>query len=309
MGEGVGAGVAELHGCGGDEGRRQDRGRGDSRDPAVSHDDLCPPRPHATCAILTAGVTVIESRADRRQDDRQQGESDRDADEGDQHAGDPDAAQEWHGESDEREQRDRDGRAAEDDRGARVLHRVAHGGVVAHPVRLALLAPARHHDERVVDRDPEADQADEELDDDRDVGDARERPEQQEGRRDRDERHQQRHHGHERGEHERENHERADRSGQRLHEDAGARLRIARSGAQRVEAGHVDVSPADRDAGERDLRRARLGLALADASERRDVDESERRAAVIRDERPAASTHTTPRVPAATHAGPWRARP
>ena len=55
-----------------------------------------------------------------------------------------------------------------------VGHRDDHGVVVVAPAR-ALLAPAGDDQQRVVDRDAEADEGDEELDDERDVGDVGER--------------------------------------------------------------------------------------------------------------------------------------
>ena len=44
------------------------------------------------------------------------------------------------------------------------------------PAVVELLAEAEDHQQRVVDRDAEPDERDEELDDDRDVGDVGERP-------------------------------------------------------------------------------------------------------------------------------------
>ena len=48
-----------------------------------------------------------------------------------------------------------------------------------------LLAEAEDHQQRVVDRDPEPDERDEELDDDRDVGDVRQAEDAEERRQDR----------------------------------------------------------------------------------------------------------------------------
>ena len=116
---------------------------------------------------------------------------------------------------------------------------------------LALLAPAGHDQEGVVDRDAEPDERDEELHDHGDVGDAGQRPHEQEGRRDRDQRHQQRHERHERAEDEDQDDQRTERADERLHQHAGAAAAVGRRGAQGVEAGDLDGGAADGDAGER----------------------------------------------------------
>ena len=59
---------------------------------------------------------------------------------------------------------------------------------------------------------------------------------------------------------------------------------VGRGGAQRVQPCHADGRAADGDAGERRLRRARLGLTGVHAASRRDGDEGEGGAAVVRDE-------------------------
>ena len=105
----------------------------------------------------------VEPRADRGQDDGQQGDRDRDADQRDQHAGDAEAAQERHGEDDERQQRDADGGAAEDDGPAGVLHRPDDRLLVGRARAQALLAPAHDDEQRVVDRDAPARSARQEL--------------------------------------------------------------------------------------------------------------------------------------------------
>ena len=80
----------------------------------------------------------------------------------------------------------------------------------------ALLPPAHDDDQRVVDRDAESDERDQELHDWRDVGHGRDRVDGQEGRHDRRDRHQQRKHGEERAEHERQDRERAQSAEERL---------------------------------------------------------------------------------------------
>ena len=90
---------------------------------------------------------------------------------------------------------------------------------VVRPVR-PLLAPAGDEQQRVVDGDPEADEGDEELDDERDVGDVREPEHDEEGGEDRDGGDEQRHEGQERGEDEREDDQRAGAADHRLDEHA-----------------------------------------------------------------------------------------
>ena len=162
--------------------------------------------------------------------------------------------------------------------------------VVRHVRLLPFLAPADDDEQRVVDRDAEPDQRDEELDDHRDVGDARERPDQQEGRRDRDERHQQRHDRHERAED-----EDRGRAARRAppssvsEQDAGAAASLSPAEARSASSPVTSTGgAADGDAGERGLRLPGLGLAGVDAALGRDVDEREGGAAVVGDERPVA---------------------
>ena len=76
--------------------------------------------------------------------------------------------------------------------------------------------------QRVVDRDAEPDQRDQELHDRRDVGDLREPVDGQERGHDRRDRHQQRHEREQRAEHEGEHEQRAEAADQRLEEHARA---------------------------------------------------------------------------------------
>ena len=86
-----------------------------------------------------------------------------------------------------------------------------------------LVAEAEDHQQGVVDRDPEPDERDQELDDDRDAGDVGEGPDERERVQDRrrrdDERDQ---HGRKRSEDEQQDHQCAEAADQGLHEDAGA---------------------------------------------------------------------------------------
>ena len=79
-------------------------------------------------------------------------------------------------------------------------HCIADGGLVCDLSASPFLAPAHDDEERIVDRDPEPDKRDQELDDHGDVRDVRDRPDEQKRRRDGDGRHQQRHDRHERPE-------------------------------------------------------------------------------------------------------------
>jgi Histidine kinase len=131
------------------------------------------------------------------------------------------AAQERDREHDQRQQADADGKPREQhgaagggDRGVdRVLVVAAVG---------ALLGPAADHQQCVIDRHPEADQGDQELDDLADGRQVREPSQRQEGGEDRDAGDHQRHERQEAGEHEREHDKRAERSQHRLGQHPGA---------------------------------------------------------------------------------------
>ena len=132
---------------------------------------------------------------------------------------------------------------------------------------LAFLAPADDDQQRVVDRDSEPDQRDQELHDHGDVGDAVSGQIEQERRRDRDDRHQQRDDRGERAEDEDEHEQRAECGEQRPEEHARSRsLRVVAGCAERVEPGDPHACAADRDAGERLLREPRFRLALVDTA-------------------------------------------
>ena len=164
-------------------------------------------------------------------------------------------------------------------------HRLADGVLVAGPL-LMLLAPAHHDEERVVDCDPDPEQRDDELRGDRDLGDLGERPDEQEGGRDRGHRHQQRHDRHERREDEREHDERAGARHQDLNENGDARAGFfARNlGPKCLEARHSDRCAAHGGPLERRLRLPGLLLARLDPTSRRVVDECEGGATVLGDE-------------------------
>ena len=108
-----------------------------------------------------------------------------------------------------------------------------------------LVAEAEDHQQRVVDRDAETDQHDQELHDDRDVGDVGQRPDERErvqDRRDRDDERQQ--HRRQRPEHEEQDDQRAKAADQPLQQDArpAARAELGRL-LDRLVPGHVDRDP------------------------------------------------------------------
>ena len=99
-----------------------------------------------------------------------------------------------------------------------------HERIVGRTTGRHLLAEAERHQQRVVDRDAEPDERDQELNDDRHVRDVGQREHAREGRQDRGRRHRKRHrHGRERAEDEEEDDQRAGAAEERLGEDARSR--------------------------------------------------------------------------------------
>ena len=140
--------------------------------------------------ITRTRLTLVPSTASIAGSKRERGEH---RDDRDQHAADAHRAEQRQRQDDHREEPDRHGRAGDDHRVAGVGHRLDERRLDVVPLA-ELVAEAEDHQQRVVDRDAEADQRDQELHDDRDVGDVGQRPDEREGvedRRDRDdERHQ-----------------------------------------------------------------------------------------------------------------------
>ena len=168
-----------------------------------------------------------------------------------------------------------------------MLHRIPDCGLVSDLSAAAFLAPADDDEEGVVDRDPEPDERDQELDDHGDVRDVRDRPDEQKRGRDGDGGHQQRHDRHERPEDEDEDEQGAERAEQCLDEHSGAaRVAVGRRRTKRVHPGHLDGRSGHGDAGECGLGLPSLCLSRIDAADGRVVDECERGASVIRDEAP-----------------------
>ena len=174
---------------------------GARRRPAAARHGLGPARPGAARLVVGALVRPVEPRPERRQHDRQQRDRDGGRDERDQHPAVAHRAQERHRQREQREQPDGDGEAAEHDGAAGGLHRPLHGLVARVAVR-ALLAPARDHQQRVVDRHAQPDQRDQELHDRRDGGQLGEPEQQHEAGHDRHDGHHQRDDRQRRGEHE-----------------------------------------------------------------------------------------------------------
>ena len=167
LAEGVRVAVGRTQGHRGRRARQQaehdDRGR--RRGQAVADDKTRPRGPGAAGAAVGAAVRPVEAGADGSQDDRQQRDRGRDADQRDQHPAVAEAAQERNRHHDEAEQAERHRGAAE--------HHGPPGGVHrGHDRRLTaqapgtFLAPAHHDQQRVVDRDAEADQRNQVLHDD-----------------------------------------------------------------------------------------------------------------------------------------------
>ena len=115
------------------------------------------------------------------------------------------------------------------------LHR-DYDGVVVLPSVVAFLPPSVDEQQRVVDRDAEPDQGDQELDDERDVHDVGQRQQQQERREDRYRRDDQRKEREERREHERQHGQRSDGAEHGLAEDARPAVVVAADG-ERLLAG------------------------------------------------------------------------
>src|SRR5581483_4255456 len=226
----------------------------------------------------------VEARPERGENDRQQCDRDHDADERDEHAADADAAQERHRQHGQRQEADGHGGAAEDDRAAGGRDRTLDRLLARVPMR-ALLAPADDDEQRVVDRDAEPDERDQEADDAGDRHEAREAPDEQEARHDRAEPDDERHEGEQRGEHEGEHEQRANPAQHSLGEDAEAALLAARR-VERVEAAYVHRPAGKAHPAQSSRNRFRGGRVLTEATRlRRRVGKDECRPPVRGDER------------------------
>ena len=172
---------------------------------------------------------------------RQQREDDGGADQRDEHSAEAHAAQQRHRDDEQRTQADGHGPRTGDHRVTGVVHGDHDGVVVVAAVR-ALLAPAVDDQQRVVDRDAQADESDEELHDEADVGDVGAEQHDRERREDRDCGDEQRHEREERREQEQQHREGPEATQQRLEEQA-RRLRVVGALGQQVVAGDAEVEP------------------------------------------------------------------
>ena len=118
--------------------------------------------------LLVPDPRQVDPRPDAAEHGRQQGQADQRADQRDEHAADTHAAQQRHRDHQQRAQADGHRAGAGNDRVTGVLHRDDDGVVVVPAVR-PFLAPSVDDEQRVVDRDAEADQRDQELHHEADV--------------------------------------------------------------------------------------------------------------------------------------------
>ena len=225
----------------------------------------------------------VEAGAYGREHDGQQGDGRGDRCERHQDAAVADAAQERHRDDDEGQQPDRDGDAGEDDGAAGVLHG-ADDGLVALGAAGPLLTPAGDDEQRVVDRDAETDQRDDELDDLADLDDLLQGADRQERREHRYRPDDHRQQGEEAAEHEREDDERPDTADHGLDQNPGALLRGRRTVRQQGGTGHAGRPSGRHARGQRPAQR-RAGIRPAEARLRGGVQQPERRPAVVRHER------------------------
>ena len=138
--------------------------------PAATRSRLPASDPRSIRRLAAGGF--VDPLAEQRQHRRQQRDRGEHRDGRDQHPGDADRADERQRRDHQREQADRDRRAGDDHRAAGVGHRLDQRGLDVAAVP-ELGAVAEDHQQRVVDRDAEPDERDQELDDDRDDGRSR----------------------------------------------------------------------------------------------------------------------------------------
>ena len=225
---------------------RHDRETDRSNRHGPSHDEVGPAAPQAVFRMATVHEPLreqpeaVDPRPQHGEQRRQQRDGGDHRDRRDQHSTDPDRTDERQRQHEHREQADGHGRPRDDHRPPRMRHRLDERGLDVLALT-QLVAEAEDHQQRVVDRDAEADQRNQELDDDRDIGDVGQDPDEREGvenRRYRDrERDQHRRH---RPEHEEQDHEATEAADQRFGEDARAAVVTARRGlVKRVATGQV----------------------------------------------------------------------
>ena len=272
--------------------------------PRVDESRPAPPRPvfgvTAVDQPLRQQAETVDPCAEHRQQRREQRDRREHRYRRDQHSADADRADERHRQDDQREQSDRDGRARDDHGLAGVRHRLDECRLHVSPLA-QLVAEAEDHEQRVVDRDTEADERDQELHDDRHVRDVGEEPDEREGveNRGHGDRDRQQDRG-QRSEDEEEDHERAEPADERLDEEARAtRVAVLVRLHDRVVAGDVDFGARGQSA----LRRSEdcLGAALGvDVRRAGRVELHEGRVPVVRDVRGAACREERARPRAGT---------
>ncbi len=263
----------------------RDSDRSDRDRPA--HHERRPLAPEAVLGMATVDEALrqhadaVDPGAEHRQQRRQQRDRHEHRDGGDQHAADSDRTDERQRQDDHRQQSHCDGRAGDDHRAARVRHRLDERGLDVLALSQLVTEP-EDHQQRVVDRDAEADQCDQELHDDRHVRDVGQRPDKREGVENRGDRDRDRHqHGRQRAEDEEENHQRAEAADQSFGEHARP-VAPAGGGLDWVASGQVH-GHAGRD---RCLQRGARRLDEVDTAEvghSARVDRRERRVPVLRD--------------------------
>ena len=240
--------------------------RADGRDGnGPSSDEVRPAPPEAVLGIgrlddpLRHHAQAVDPVPEQGQQRREQRDRRQDGHGRDEHAADPDRADERQRQEDHAQEADGDGRAGDDHRAARVPHRLDERGLDVLAVG-ELLAEAEDHQERVVERHPEPDERDQELDDDGHVRQVREPPDERERVEDRRHGDGERHRdGRDRPEDEEQDDERAEAADERLGDHARAVAAAARGALERVAAGQVD-GHAGRHG--RAQRRARLVLVV-----------------------------------------------
>ena len=203
-------------------------------------------------------------------------------DQRDEHAAEAHAAQQRHRDHQQGAQADGDGARTRDDRVTGVLHGDDDGVVVVAAVR-ALLAPPVDDEQRVVDRDAEADQRDEELHDEADVDHVGAEQHDRERREDRHRGDEQRHEREERGEQEQQHGQRAEPAEQGLDEQA-RRLGVVGALGQQVVAGDAEVEAGVLAGLLEDRLHRDVGADVGEALERLRVDQRVGRAAVVGEE-------------------------
>ncbi len=281
-GQRVGVSHADLDAEDGDDQRSEDPAGQRRRDPTPPDHKAGPCGPRPGGPALVAQPRPVDFRADAPEQRGQQRQADQRAHQGDQQAAEAHAAQQRDGDGDEGEEADRHRAGAGHDGVPGCLHGHHDRVVVVPPVR-ALLAPSGDDEQRVVDRDAEADERDEELHDEAHVGDVGRGEDDAERREDRDPCHDERDHREERGEDEGEDDHRAEGAEERLDEQARGLGVVGALGEQVVAAdlpvetgllARVLEDRTDRD----------VDALLVEGQEGRRVDERVGRAPVVGEE-------------------------